>query len=222
MTLRETRARLRRYHKLMAAEPDRFLELRDVVRQKEADHRLNVRRRVLQLEHWHERQTEKNLRRIEEARRIPSAVRREVLESGPCAYCGGYEEAVAIDHVIPIIKGGDRRRRNLAPACYWCNSEKSGCTPEEWRARRLAQGRPWPPLPIADRLWQLWAKVNAALEEQELPVDLATISALAVQMAAKYHPEFLEATEAVAQEHGVDVPRAKRAKRRNARRRDAA
>lgn len=80
---------------------------------------------------------------MQERRRIPAALRDEVLSDRRCVYCGGI--ATCVDHVIPIIRGGTSDRANLAPACRECNLNKLDYTPEEWRRWRLEEGLSWPP-----------------------------------------------------------------------------
>jgi 5-methylcytosine-specific restriction endonuclease McrA len=82
--------------------------------------------------------------RERKARKYWHCVRPIVLASGPCAYCGN-PEPVTVDHVIPRAHGGSGKRWNLVPACVPCNTQKSGMTPEQWKAWRLAAGLPWPP-----------------------------------------------------------------------------
>lgn len=103
------------------------------------DYRQEMERRK-----WQERQRAKYGRNLEEARKIPRRIRDEVLSSGPCVYCGNLFPT-NVDHIIPVARGGTRRRRNLAPACHWCNGEKLSFTVEEWRELRLQNGQPWPP-----------------------------------------------------------------------------
>ena len=52
----------------------------------------------------------------------------ESLENPLCTYCG--EPADTIDHIVPIIKGGDSSRENLTPACRPCNRKKSSMSVE--------------------------------------------------------------------------------------------
>lgn len=67
------------------------------------------------------------------------------IEGGEiCSYCGA-SGARAVDHKVPVSRGRDDRRKNLALSCVPCNSEKKNRTPEEWKAWRLAKGLPWPP-----------------------------------------------------------------------------
>jgi hypothetical protein len=47
-----------------------------------------------------------------------------------CVYCGS-GETLCVDHVVPIVRGGDDDPLNLATACKKCNSGKAGRTPEE-------------------------------------------------------------------------------------------
>lgn len=145
MTLRETRARLKRYKLLVEVMPDRFATVHDVVRRMANRGHLDEDKRRQQLTEWHERRAAKRARAVVEARKIPVVVRREVLASGLCTYCE-VGKAIIVDHIVPVSRGGSRRRSNLTPACEKCNDEKGDVTPVEWRAWRIAHGRRWPPL----------------------------------------------------------------------------
>lgn len=48
-----------------------------------------------------------------------------------CAYCG-CKKPLALDHFIPIAKGGPDCLGNLVPACKSCNSSKHDSDPMEW------------------------------------------------------------------------------------------
>lgn len=50
-----------------------------------------------------------------------------------CYYCGG--PYAAIDHRIPLSRGGPHLPANLVPACTWCNSSKGAKTEAEFRSR---------------------------------------------------------------------------------------
>jgi 5-methylcytosine-specific restriction enzyme A len=56
------------------------------------------------------------------------------LAKGECAYCRGRfsPEALTMDHIVPIARGGRSTRGNLAPACKACNSRKKYLLPMEW------------------------------------------------------------------------------------------
>lgn len=41
-----------------------------------------------------------------------------------CAYCLSSEVKLTMDHVIPILRGGQHTRDNIVPACKPCNSKK--------------------------------------------------------------------------------------------------
>lgn len=95
--------------------------------------------------------------RLKYTDRRPSHVRafprkRDLVLAGDvrCAYCGT-DNPRSVDHIFPTSRGGDHRRKNLTPACRWCNSQKGNRTPGEWKAARLAVGSPWPPPPTGEQ-----------------------------------------------------------------------
>ncbi|MFM2293801.1 MAG: hypothetical protein RLZZ350_214 [Verrucomicrobiota bacterium] len=65
-------------------------------------------------------------------RAIPKRIRFEVLkrDSFKCQYCGAAAPDVLlqIDHIHPVIEGGDNDITNLITSCVACNSGKSGKT----------------------------------------------------------------------------------------------
>ena len=48
-----------------------------------------------------------------------------------CSYCGATED-LAVDHVVPLSRGGTNDPGNLTPACKPCNSSKRDKLVEEW------------------------------------------------------------------------------------------
>jgi 5-methylcytosine-specific restriction endonuclease McrA len=47
---------------------------------------------------------------------------RAIIAGDPCVYCGAV--STAVDHIVPVLDGGDDRWTNLAPICKRCNSIK--------------------------------------------------------------------------------------------------
>lgn len=142
----------------------------------------------------------KRRRAGEAARQIPAAVRREVLGSndGNCVYCG--HEATCVDHILPVSRGGTRRRRNLAPACKPCNEHKLNFTVEEWVEYRREAGLPWPPSPPLDEIHRRVQAVYISRPEfrvlvERLYGDAAPTPAAAVRplrLALELAPELRE------------------------------
>jgi HNH endonuclease len=64
-------------------------------------------------------------------RYIPAEVRRLVSQraTGRCEYCGlsqeGQEAAFHIDHIVPVVAGGQTTAENLALACVSCSLHKA-------------------------------------------------------------------------------------------------
>lgn len=55
-----------------------------------------------------------------------------------CAYCLGHEDNVgtlAMDHMLPLSRGGRHDANNIVPSCKVCNSAKSDSTPLEFLSR---------------------------------------------------------------------------------------
>lgn len=54
------------------------------------------------------------------------------IEAGSeCAMCGS-DDRLAVDHIIPIARGGDNSPENLRTLCRSCNSEKGSKLDLEW------------------------------------------------------------------------------------------
>lgn len=59
-----------------------------------------------------------------------------------CSYC--LDDATHVDHVIPVVRGGDFwDHSNLTAACAFCNLSKGSLLPQEWFDRDWG-GRPMP------------------------------------------------------------------------------
>lgn len=68
-----------------------------------------------------------------------------------CVYCGSGDN-LCIDHVLPVIQGGNDDIDNLVCACKECNSGKSGRTP-------MQAGYTFQNVDAKDR-WERWIKEN--------------------------------------------------------------
>lgn len=53
-----------------------------------------------------------------------------IRDNYTCQYCGS-QEALTLDHVIPVSRGGKSCWENVVTACYPCNARKGNKTPEE-------------------------------------------------------------------------------------------
>jgi 5-methylcytosine-specific restriction endonuclease McrA len=104
----------------------------------------------------------------------------KIHNGGHCSYCGS-KENIAVDHLIPRVKGGGDAGDNLIPACRSCNSSKGGQDLMEWYEKK----KDFPPLLILRRYLKVvyrYCKSNDLLdttldeaEELELPFDFKLI-----------------------------------------------
>lgn len=62
-----------------------------------------------------------------------SAWWRAQLARGCCHYCGGAfpPDALTMDHVVPVARGGRSTKENVVPCCSACNKSKKCLTPAE-------------------------------------------------------------------------------------------
>ncbi len=109
----------------------RYLKNRDAIRDQQRLYtELNADKNRERVRRWAEenraRYREGARRRRSQRRGVPfteGARQYAVLLSGdPCAYCGGVADS--IDHITPVVGGGNSEWDNLAPSCKPCNSSK--------------------------------------------------------------------------------------------------
>ena len=64
---------------------------------------------------------------------------RAQLQKGVCHYCGRKvgADALTMDHVVPVARGGRSVRSNCVPCCKECNNEKRAMTPAEQILKKL-------------------------------------------------------------------------------------
>ena len=64
---------------------------------------------------------------------------RAQLQKGVCHDCGRNvgADALTMDHVVPVARGGRSVRSNCVPCCNECNNEKRAMTPAERILGRL-------------------------------------------------------------------------------------
>jgi len=60
---------------------------------------------------------------------------------GRCAYCGGTEGGIHMDHVIPLSRGGRHAIGNVVPACRKCNLSKGSKLLMEWKLGVMRRDR---------------------------------------------------------------------------------
>ena len=107
----------------------------------------NIHREAYAGENGGQGQTSENWSMYNWLMPITRSKRTRVLASngGLCIYCNQLT-AIALDHVIPIKRGGrPDAESNLAPACTPCNLEKGNMLVGEWEEYCTDNGLSWPP-----------------------------------------------------------------------------
>lgn len=63
------------------------------------------------------------------------------VAKGICHYCGKKfpPEALTMDHVLPVVRGGKSAKGNVVPCCKQCNNEKKYLTPAEIVMKKLEE-----------------------------------------------------------------------------------
>ena len=56
-----------------------------------------------------------------------------IRDAHKCQYCGERFSAknLTLDHVIPVVQGGEKSWENIVTACMSCNQKKGGRTPQQ-------------------------------------------------------------------------------------------
>ena len=64
------------------------------------------------------------------------------VAKGICHYCGKKfpPDALTMNHVLPIVRGGKSAKGNVVPCCKQCNNEKKYLTPAEIVMKKLEDG----------------------------------------------------------------------------------
>jgi hypothetical protein len=63
------------------------------------------------------------------------SIARYILRRDPavCRYCGANNVGLAVDHIVPVSRGGTHSPDNLGLACKPCNSGKKDLLLSEWQ-----------------------------------------------------------------------------------------
>ncbi|KOU62050.1 hypothetical protein ADK57_25795 [Streptomyces sp. MMG1533] len=64
-----------------------------------------------------------------------------------CAYCGGNQGGLHMDHVVPLSRGGRHAIGNVLPACQGCNLAKGAKLVAEWKRDEAAWSQDEKPAP---------------------------------------------------------------------------
>ncbi len=64
--------------------------------------------------------------------RVPFSKRNVLIRDGfRCAYCGGSQNRLTVDHIIPKSRNGETSFENCVAACKPCNNRKGNRTPSQ-------------------------------------------------------------------------------------------
>lgn len=60
---------------------------------------------------------------------------KSLVAKGICHYCGEHfpSNEITMDHIVPVVRGGQSSKGNIVPACKECNNKKKHMLPIEWQ-----------------------------------------------------------------------------------------
>ncbi len=133
-------------HALICARKELTDLLTALMRQRAEEQGIRPVSMAYRLRYWHDdvfRQREvartqirkRRHRRLEKQGTLTAREVNEILrDASSCVYCTTRLSPAnrTIDHVIPLIRGGQHTRENVVVSCRSCNSRKSARTPMEW------------------------------------------------------------------------------------------
>lgn len=92
--------------------------------------------------HRDERHIAREREKARELRR--SSWWKNLLAKGECHYCHQHfsAEALTMDHIIPVARGGKSTRGNVVVCCKDCNQKKKFLTPAEMILQELEKSNP--------------------------------------------------------------------------------
>lgn len=90
-------------------------------------------RRAAALRRYHNLPLEERRARNLRGQKQRDQRRLEILKAGHCFYCGTRlpTNALAVDHFVPVSRGGLRSKANVLASCPSCNSSKCAKLPQE-------------------------------------------------------------------------------------------
>lgn len=99
-----------------------------------------------------------------------------------CQYCGGKfnKNHLTLDHVIPIVQGGQKSWENIVTACKPCNQRKGGRTPQQAGLHLVRKPRQPDWLPTANlqlgitrtpERWKFYLRIKDGGESTELEIE---------------------------------------------------
>lgn len=101
---------------------------------------------------------------------VSKRTRFEVLrrDNYTCRYCRSSDEALTVDHVLPVALGGTDEPSNLVAACRDCNAGKASTAPTEELVEQVdADAIRW--AAARERVVQRLEEANAAAADRRAP-----------------------------------------------------
>lgn len=100
-----------------------YYKLDDLI---DVNEQFSFKRKVIFCKEYYENEkTYKRRRKVASAKITNKKLREKIFQRDgyACKSCG-ISESLSIDHIIPVLKGGDNKESNLQTLCTTCNSKK--------------------------------------------------------------------------------------------------